>query len=262
MTEPKAHDGAATLTVGLIIIGDEVLTGKVSDSNTPFCIRFFRAKGIELSEIAVIPDTLEAISNTVERFSNAYDWVVTSGGVGPTHDDLTMDGVAKAFEAEVIESEDLIQLLTLRGKGLNPSIRRLARVPEGFSFYWGEGRAWPVVGKENVAILPGVPKFFESCLRAVFHEIDGSPVTQGNLYLSWSEPDLVMPLHQVNDAYPQVSIGSYPKFSQEDHKVMVTFEGRDGGQVAAAMEALLSLLDPTALVRTDPPKRTDGPPSS
>ena len=105
MTDVQGDGSLSPTTVGLIIIGDEVLTGKVTDSNTPFSIRYFRSRGIELREVTVIPDSLETISSAVKRFSNAYDWVITSGGVGPTHDDVTMDAVAHAFGVLTVESE-------------------------------------------------------------------------------------------------------------------------------------------------------------
>ena len=238
---------------GLIVIGDEVLSGKVTDANTPHTIEFLRSKGIDLSEVAVIQDDVHTITKTVKRFSEAYDWVITSGGVGPTHDDLTMDGVAAAFGVPVVESSEIIDLLQMRGKGITESIRRLARVPEGFVFYWGMGRSWPVVGKENVIILPGVPQFFASCLAAALQGVEGPPFILGSLFTSSGEPDLVSPLNQVNDSFPDIDIGSYPKFGGEDHRVQITIEGRDLARVQEAMTMLKELLGPAAIVRFQGP---------
>ena len=165
-----------------------------------------------------------------------------------------MDGVAAAFQAKVVESDDMLQLLQMRGKEITPSIRRLARVPDGYKFYWGGGRTWPVVGKENVIILPGVPQFFSSCLAAAFEEISGPPFMLGSIYTSSIESDLVVPLHEVNDAFPDIDIGSYPKFGDEDHRVQITIEGRSKSRVEQAMEMLRELLGMPAIVRFDAPR--------
>ena len=154
--------------VALVLIGDEVLSGKVDDANTPFAIRFLRSKGLTLTEVVMVQDVREEIASTVRRLASKNDWVITSGGVGPTHDDVTMAAVADAFDTHLVQSPELEDLLMGRGKPMTEGVRLLARVPEGYRFHWGNGRQWPVVGKENTVMLPGVPSFFRSCLEAVF----------------------------------------------------------------------------------------------
>lgn len=249
---PPRLEKRTNVRVGLVVIGDEVLSGKVQDANTPFSIQFFRQKGIELAEVAIIRDGLLQISETVTRFSKRYDWVVTSGGVGPTHDDLTMDAVAHAFGVQSVESPVLVDILKGRGKELSPAIMRLARVPDGADFYWGRERPWPIVAMKNVFVLPGVPSFFASCLTDAFDSVQGAAYFLSSAYVRLSETDLVSILHEVNDRHSDVDIGSYPRFDDADYRVRITFEGRSADAVGAAMEEFCGRIPEDGFVRKDP----------
>src|SRR5436190_17092313 len=146
-------------TAGILVIGNEILSGKTADENSVFLARELRELGVDVRKVSVIPDETTTIASEVRLFSGAYDYVFTTGGVGPTHDDLTMEGIAGAFGREIRRN---LQLETaLRGYYpadlVEPNLR-MADVPEGTRLIGGPGLWFPVVAIENVFIFPGVPE--------------------------------------------------------------------------------------------------------
>src|SRR4051812_27711794 len=138
-------------TAGIIVIGNEILSGKTRDENSPYLVRELRGLGVDVRKISVIPDELNLISGEVREFSKAYDHVFTTGGVGPTHDDLTMDAIAAAFERRIFRNPELETSL----RGFYPSDLidgnlRMADIPEGARLVGGKGMWFPVVAVENV----------------------------------------------------------------------------------------------------------------
>src|SRR5687767_3356068 len=147
--------GMSSSTAGIILIGDELLSGKVNDENANFLIAELRELGVTLRRVIVIPDLLDEISATVREFSDRYDHVFTSGGVGPTHDDLTMEGVARAFGENVVRHPELEALLrSYYGARLEDRNLRMADVPAGVHLVQGDSPSWPVIARKNVYILP------------------------------------------------------------------------------------------------------------
>src|SRR5437764_8319542 len=155
-------------TAGIIVIGNEIFSGKTTDENSPYLTRELRDLGVDVRKISVIPDELNLISDEVKQFSNSYDYVFTTGGVGPTHDDLTMDGIAAAFGRRTHRHPDLES--TLRqyyARDLIDGNLRMADVPDGARLVGGKGMWFPVIAVENVYIFPGVPEI----LRRTFERI-------------------------------------------------------------------------------------------
>jgi len=148
-------------TAGIVVIGDEILSGKFSEENAAFLIGELRALGVELRRVLVIPDELDDIATTVVELSGRVDHVFTSGGVGPTHDDLTMAGISRGFGTRVVREPELEKRVrAYYGDRLVDANLRLADVPEGAVLVWGRDQLWPVVSYRNVYILPGVPTLF------------------------------------------------------------------------------------------------------
>jgi molybdenum cofactor synthesis domain-containing protein len=231
--------GKMARTAGIVVIGDEILSGKFADENAPFLIGELRRLGVDLRRIAVIPDVLEEIASTVREFSDRYDFVFTSGGVGPTHDDLTMEGIAAGFETAVIIEPKLEQVLRqFYGEAMPEANVRLAEIPEGADLIYGDSKHWPVVCYRNVYILPGVPSLFRRKFLGMRDRFRGDAVHERRLYLNADEGQIAPVLGEVSDAFPGVSIGSYPRFEETAFKVIVTIEGEDGDAVAAATETL------------------------
>src|SRR6185503_9517286 len=134
------------VTAGIVLIGDELLSGKVDDENARFLIAELRALGVQLQRISVIPDVLDEIAATVRDFSSRFDHVFTSGGVGPTHDDLTMEAIARGFGVQVVRHPELEQLLRAHfGERLLTRDLRMADVPKGAQLLYGETPSWPVI---------------------------------------------------------------------------------------------------------------------
>jgi molybdenum cofactor synthesis domain-containing protein len=155
-------------TAGIVVIGNEILSGKTRDENSPYLVRELRELGVDVRKISVIPDELVLISNEVREFSNANDYVFTTGGVGPTHDDLTMDGIAGAFGRSIRRHPDLEAILRhYYAQDLVEAYLRMADIPEGARLVGSQGLWFPVIAVENVFIFPGVPEI----LRRKFDRI-------------------------------------------------------------------------------------------
>jgi len=231
-------------TAGLVVIGNEILSGKVTDANTPFLAKELRALGVDLRRVEVIPDEVAIIAEAVGRMSRDYSWVFTSGGVGPTHDDVTIDGVAAAFGRRVVRHPLLERLLReYYGDKTNEARLRMANVPEGADVLAGSGIAVPVVVVGNVHILPGIPALLQSIFTSVRDRFRASPYHCRRIYVKLSEADIVDDLEKVTSRYAQVSIGSYPRMEQDlPYRVMLTFDCQEPDAAQAACEALLELL--------------------
>ena len=242
-------------TAALIVIGSEILSGKVQDENTPFIARELRRLGVALMRVVVIPDDVPVIAREVAEASRAHTWVFTTGGVGPTHDDVTMEAVARAFGRSLVPSTELVEHLQRAKRGRAPeALIRLCTVPEGAGLVWGEGeRVWPTVHIDNVYIFPGVPAF----LRARFADLQGrllsAPFVSSSVYCAWSETDLVERINAAVAGWPDVAIGSYPEFARADYRVRITFDGKSRAAVDGATDAFLASLPDEALVRVERP---------
>jgi molybdenum cofactor synthesis domain-containing protein len=239
-------------TAGIILIGDEILSGKVRDENAHFLIGELRDLGVNLRKIATIPDVLEEISSTVADFAGRFDHVFTSGGVGPTHDDLTMEGVARAFGSTVMRHPELEALLRgYYGDRLQERNLRMADVPEGAHFVVGDGgMGWPVIAMRNVYILPGVPELFRRKFASIKEQFRDRPFYLKQVFTTSEEGHIAGELDRIVAAYATVQIGSYPTFSAPDYKVKVTIEGKDADAVAHACDELVRALG-AAVVRVE-----------
>ncbi len=237
-------------TAAIVVIGNEVLSAKVTDENGPFLARELRALGVEVRRIETVPDEVPLIVDAVNRARAAAKWVFTSGGIGPTHDDVTMAAVAAAFGKPVVTDAKSLQLLEEKfGERLNPALRRLAEVPEGAELIWNEQSLFPVVTLEGVVILPGVPALLREGFGWMRERLRSAPFVSLAVYLGIGEGRLAGHLDATVAAYPGVSIGSYPRFDGADHRVKVTFDGRDGALVEAARRDFLARLPAGAVVR-------------
>lgn len=240
-------------TAGIVIIGDEILSGKFVEENAAFLIGELRALGVDLRRITVIPDDIEDIGATVLDASRRFDYAFTSGGVGPTHDDVTMAAIARAFGTTVTRHPDLEARVRGYWKDrLADANLRLAEVPTGAELVYGKDHVWPVVCYRNVYIMPGVPALFRRKFVDIRDRFRSVPVVAARVYVDLDEGELAPHLDAIVAAHPSVRVGSYPRFSERDFRVLVTLESIDGAQVTAAFEALVrSVAD--RLVRSEPP---------
>lgn len=230
-------------TAGIVIIGDEILTGKFREENASFLIGELRELGVDLRRITMIPDELDDIAATVVDFAARCDHVFTSGGVGPTHDDVTMAGIAKGFGTRVVREPELeARVRAYWGDKLAEPNLRLAHVPEGCELVYGKDQVWPVVAYKNVYILPGVPALFRRKFLDIRERFRAEPMTVARVYVNVDEGHLADDLDAVVAAFPGVKLGSYPRFSETDFRVILTLEGRDGDAVVCAQQMLIERL--------------------
>lgn len=222
--------------VAVIVIGNEILSGKVEDLNAKFAIRFLRDIGADLERIAMVPDTLDAIAAEVRRCAGAFEYVLTSGGVGPTHDDITYEGVAAAFGLTLDEDPRVARMLgEYFGGGLTDDHLRMARFPIGAEVHMGGGLPLPVVSVRNVFVFPGIPMLFEASLRALGERLRGKPFYLRDVFCRRDEGSIAAALRGVQAAYADLALGSYPfRDDQGVFRVRITIEGRDEARVHEA----------------------------
>jgi molybdenum cofactor synthesis domain-containing protein len=235
-------------TAGIILIGDEILSGKVVDENARYLIGELRALGTVLRRIAVIPDVLDEIASTVADFAGRYTHVFTSGGVGPTHDDLTMEGVARAFGRGIVRHPELERLMrSFYGERLVERNLRMCDVPEGATLVGGDHPSWPVIAIENVYILPGVPEIFRRKFDSIRERFRVAPFFLRQIFTSAEEGAIAQKLDDIVAAHPTVAVGSYPKLDGDDYRVKVTLESKDQAEVERATAALVAALGPVVV---------------
>lgn len=239
-------------TAAILVIGDEILSGKTEESNARFLISELRDLGVALRAIMVIPDDLERIATTLADLAARHTYVFTSGGVGPTHDDITILGVSKAFQRPICRHTEVEKIIRDRfGDKVKDSHLRMADLPEGASFINAPGLRWPVLTVENVFILPGVPEFFREKFLAIKERFRSSQFFLKLIYTFQDEFAIAHHMQQVADNYPEVAIGSYPAFDRDDYRVKITIESKQAEVVDAAFQSLKDLLDSTLIVRCD-----------
>lgn len=239
-------------TAGIIVIGNEVLSGKVTDTNSPFLCRELRALGVDVERILTIPDLVDVIADEVGAMSRAYDFVFTSGGIGPTHDDLTMEGVARAF-GRTLELSDSIagRLERAQGRTPNESQLKMAMVPAGASLIDAGDLWFPVVIVENVYVFPGVPELLIKKFNSIRDRFRGEPFLLRNVYVKRRESEIAASLNELLKEFPELLLGSYPKYGQQEFHVLLTLESRDSAYLGRALDALLRRLTPDAVHKVD-----------
>jgi molybdenum cofactor synthesis domain-containing protein len=239
-------------TAAGLIIGDEILTGKVRDTNGPVLIDLLRDLGVTLDRLVYIGDELESIAGEVAACAGRYDAVITSGGVGPTHDDVTMAGIAAAFGVEVVRHPDLEAMIRAWwGDRFTEAALRMAEMPDGSRLLYSGDGLIPLVVFRNVYILPGIPRLFQAKLGALRSELEGQPTTVRSVYLRSDESQIAALLGQAAEEFRAVKIGSYPRSEDEDHRLWITVEAGDLATVRAAVERILELLPDGDVVRVD-----------
>jgi molybdenum cofactor synthesis domain-containing protein len=201
-------------TAAALIIGNELLSGKIQESNLLELSRLLRALGIALIRAVIVPDDVEVIARELTLLRGAADVVFTSGGVGPTHDDVTVEAVARSFGVEAVRDPTLAGMLReVYGERCSDAHLRMALVPSGAELLSTADVKWPTPKIGNVFILPGVPEIFRAKLDVVRAHVSGRrKFSSKAIFLRLDEADLTQALDQVVAAHPEVEIGSYPKW--------------------------------------------------
>jgi molybdenum cofactor synthesis domain-containing protein len=239
-------------TAAALIIGDEILSGKVRDTNAPLIINLFQELGVRLCRLVYVCDAVDEIAAEVRACSERFDAVITSGGVGPTHDDCTVEAIARAFGVTVVRNPDIEAMICAYwGDRMNDAALRMAEMPEGSRLLYSSEGLVPLVVFRNIYLFPGVPRLFAAKLGALRDELEGEPLQIRHLFLNSDESKVAPLLGQVDGEFPEVKIGSYPRMEASDHRLWITVEAVNATEVSAATDRLLELLPNHEVVRVE-----------
>lgn len=233
-------------TAAMLVIGDEILSGRTRDSNLHYLAGELTHRGIDLKEARVVADDQDAIVAAVNALRTAYDHLFTSGGIGPTHDDITADAVAAALGAPIGIREDARAILAAHyersGLEFNDARQRMARIPEGATLIENPISAAPGFTLGNVHVMAGVPDIFQAMLASVLPLLTGgAPLLSQSLRIDRGEGEIAGPLGRLAAEFADLSFGSYPFIRNGAHGANVVVRGTDAARLDAAMARLAAL---------------------
>jgi len=230
------------VTAAVLVIGDEILSGRTPDRNINHIAAHLDRMGIRLMEVRVVPDIDDDIVAALNALRSRFTYVFTTGGIGPTHDDITADAVAKAFGVEISENEEALDRLRQRHAeaDLSPGRRRMARIPHGATLIDNSVSQAPGFQLGNVFVMAGVPAIMQAMLDALSPRLVGGKVLQIiNINTDLREGDAAEPLAEVQAAHPDVSIGSYPFFRQGGFGTVIVCRSTSLTEAKAAADAVI-----------------------
>ena len=237
----------ANPSAAMLVIGDEILSGRTRDANMHHLAGALTERGIDLLEVRIVSDDAAAIGEAVNALRARWDHVFTSGGIGPTHDDITADAIAAALGTPIDVRDDARAILQdhydRSGLELNEARLRMARIPDGAALIENPVSAAPGFTLGNVHVMAGVPKIFQAMLEGVLATIQGgAPLVSKTLRVDRGEGDIAGPLGELAGRNPDLSVGSYPFQRDGAFGVNVVVRGTDGDTVARAVEELATAL--------------------
>ena len=233
-------------TAAMLVIGDEILSGRTRDSNAHFLAGELTRRGIDLREIRVVADDRPAIVAALNALREAYSHVFTSGGIGPTHDDITADAVAAAFGRPIGIRDDARAILAAHyarsGLEFNAARQRMARIPEGARLIENPVSAAPGFSIGNVYVMAGVPQVFEAMLASLLPGLTGgAPLLSQSLQVNRGEGEIAGPLAALAAEFADLSFGSYPFVRGGAYGANLVVRGTDAARLDAAMTRLAAL---------------------
>jgi molybdenum cofactor synthesis domain-containing protein len=234
------------VTAGLLVIGDEILSGRTKDKNIGFIAEYLTALGIDLKEVRVVPDEEAEIVAALNAMRARYTYVFTTGGIGPTHDDITADSVAKAFGVPIDVDARVVEIFRARAPQmeLNEARLRMARIPHGAALVENKISAAPGFWLGNVIVMAGVPSIMQSMLDAVSGKLrTGAKMLSETVRADAREGDIGTPLGEIAKANPEVIIGSYPFFDGSGPNTNIVVRSRDAEKLAAVKQAVEDMLE-------------------
>ena len=238
--------GEGVVTAAVLVIGDEILSGRTQDTNLNAIARYLGAYGVDVAEARVVGDDEAEIIAALDALRARYDYVLTTGGIGPTHDDITADCVAKAFGVALEEDAEIIAAMTARfGEPPNEARRRMARIPVGGSKVINPVNGPPGFQIGNVFVLAGVPSIMRGMLQDIGHRLKTGKVVLARTVRveGFGEGVIAGPLEAVAKAHPSLSLGSYPFFSAEGYGANLVIRGRDLEELTLTVQEVMAALD-------------------
>ncbi|MDB5660779.1 MAG: competence/damage-inducible protein [Cypionkella sp.] len=235
-------------TAAMLVIGDEILSGRTRDSNLHYIACELTKHGITLAEARVVADDHAEIVEAVQALSNKYDHLFTSGGIGPTHDDITADAIAAAFGVAITHRADAMALMSAhyerQNMPFNEARQRMARIPDGAALIDNPVSIAPGFSLNNVHVMAGVPKIFEAMLASVLPTLTGGPpLLSQTLRVQRGEGEIAADFGALAAQFPDLSMGSYPFTQNGSFGTNLVIRGTDPGRVSAAMLRLTELFE-------------------
>lgn len=233
-------------TAAMLVIGDEILSGRTHDTNTHYLAKALTGHGIALREVRVVADDQAAIVAAVNALRGGVDHVFTSGGIGPTHDDITADAIAAAFGVAITHRKDAMDLLAAHyervGHPFNEARQRMARIPDGAVLIDNPVSTAPGFSMGNLHVMAGVPSIFQAMVASVLPRLTGgAPLLSDSIRVLRGEGDIAGAFGDLAARYPELSMGSYPFVRDGVQGTNLVVRGTDGGQIAAAIGELTAL---------------------
>ena len=238
-------------TAAIIVIGNEILSGRTQDTNIAYIGKKLAAAGIDLLEVRVIPDDEERIIKTVNEMRALYVYVFTTGGIGATHDDITAECMAKAFGRKLVENQEAFEIIAEHYKGkfyqdqelFNGNRSRMAMMPEGVTLIENPVSKAPAFQIENVFVLAGMPSVMQGMLETVLPRLQkGDPFYYNTVTSNLLEGTIADKLTDIQNAYPKVSIGSYPFYKVPDIGTSLVIRGQNKAVIQGATEAIIEMV--------------------
>ena len=238
-------NGSTEVTAGVIIIGNEVLSGRTQDTNLVYMGKQLDALGIKIMEARVIPDIEQTIINTVNQFRETYTYVFTTGGIGPTHDDITSSAIAKTFNVTLEKNAEAVRLLEkyYESGGINEARMKMAHIPEGANLIDNPLSGAPGFQMENVFVMAGVPAIMRLMFDGIIDRLTGGdPIITINVATNIGEGVFAEDLSRLQDEYPDISIGSYPYFRNRKLGVNLVMRSTNVNRLEELKEKLSTIL--------------------
>src|SRR5882672_10415521 len=245
MMPSQATSAPKTYTACILIIGNEILSGRVQDENVAFLAKGLNEAGIRLKEVRVIPDDSDTIVGTVNEVRRAFDYVFTTGGIGPTHDDITAQCIAEAFAVKLVLHPEARRLLEghYPAGAVNEARMRMAHVPEGAVLLPNPISRAPGFRVDNVYVMAGVPQIMQATFNELRHHLrGGAKMLSRSVSCSLGEGVLAKGLGELQARHHDLEIGSYPYFRRADFGVTLVIRGTDRERIGAAVEELKTLI--------------------
>ncbi|MQW86222.1 competence/damage-inducible protein A [Sinorhizobium saheli] len=244
------------VTAAMLAIGDELLSGRTKDKNIGHLADMLTMVGIDLREVRIVADDEGAIVDAINALRSRYDHVFTSGGIGPTHDDITADAISKAFEVPCVHDAKAMELLAAmyerRGMEFTEARKRMARMPAGAAHIPNPVSTAPGFAIGNIYVMAGVPQVFQAMLDALLPTLKaGTPVQSRTVRSPYGEGVIGGPLTQVQKNHPETSIGSYPKFDGKSFSTDIVIRARDEALLAAAEAEVTAMIEAIGRSRQD-----------
>lgn len=245
MSANETNSAATIVTAAILVIGDEILSGRTKDKNIGYIAEYLTNIGIDLREVRVVPDVSEEIVAALNALRGRHTYVFTTGGIGPTHDDITADAVAAAFGVTIDHDPRAVAMLSERFSPaeLNEARMRMARIPAGAELVANAISKAPGFHIGNVYVMAGVPAIMQAMLDVIGPTLrTGAKMLSDTVQTGLREGDIGGPLAEIANAHPAVSIGSYPFWSETGPDTNIVVRSRDAEKLLAAMTAVKAMV--------------------